>query len=76
MFGEGLIATVGAKHHSMDSRKVSDSMVLGERHRMQRKLLNPVFSTSNMRELLPTLQPIARKLTSILVAKLPDDGCK
>ncbi|KAG1751445.1 cytochrome P450, partial [Suillus paluster] len=50
---------------------------VGEQHRKQRKLLNPVFSTSNMRELLPTLQPIAHKLTSVLVAKLPDDGsCK
>lgn len=47
---------------------------VGEQHRKQRKLLNPVFSPSNMRALLPTLQPIARKLTSILVAKLPDDG--
>ncbi|KIK38713.1 hypothetical protein CY34DRAFT_90524 [Suillus luteus UH-Slu-Lm8-n1] len=47
---------------------------VGEQHRRQRKLLNPVFSTSNMRALLPTLQPIARKLTSILLAKLPDDG--
>ncbi|KAG1734688.1 cytochrome P450 [Suillus paluster] len=47
---------------------------VGEQHRRQRKLLNPVFSTSNMRELLPTLQLLAHKLTSILVAKLPDDG--
>ncbi|KAG1775387.1 cytochrome P450 [Suillus placidus] len=47
---------------------------IGEQHRKQRKLLNPVFSTSNMREFLPTLQPIAHKLTSIVVSKLPDDG--
>lgn len=47
---------------------------VGEQHRRQRKLLTPVFSTSNMRALLPTLQPIARKLTSILLAKLPNDG--
>ncbi|KAG2059079.1 cytochrome P450 [Suillus hirtellus] len=47
---------------------------IGEQHRKQRKLLNPVFSTSNMRELLPTLQPIAHKLTSIVASKLPDDG--
>jgi cytochrome P450 len=46
---------------------------IGEQHRKQRKLLNPVFSISNMRELLPTLQPIAHKLTSIVVSKLPDD---
>ncbi|KAG1818048.1 cytochrome P450 [Suillus subaureus] len=47
---------------------------VGEQHRKQRKQFNPVFSTSNTRELLPTLQSIAHKLTSILVAKLPDDG--
>ncbi|KAG1862542.1 cytochrome P450 [Suillus subalutaceus] len=47
---------------------------IGEQHRKQRKLLNPVFSTSNMRELLPTLQHIAHKLTSIVISKLPDDG--
>ncbi|KAG1802771.1 cytochrome P450 [Suillus plorans] len=47
---------------------------IGEQHRKQRKLLNPVFSTLNMRELLPTLQPIAHKLTSIVASKLPDDG--
>ncbi|KAG0694944.1 cytochrome P450 [Suillus ampliporus] len=50
---------------------------VGDQHRRQRKLLNPVFSTSNMRELLPTVQLLAQKLTSILVAKVPDDGsCK
>ncbi|KAG2368095.1 cytochrome P450 [Suillus spraguei] len=46
----------------------------GEQHRKQRKLLNPVFSISNMRELLPTLQPIAHKLTSVIMSKLPSDG--
>ncbi|KAG2078916.1 cytochrome P450 [Suillus decipiens] len=47
---------------------------IGEQHRKQRKLLNPVFSISNMRELLPTLQPIAHKLTSVVMSKLPSDG--
>lgn len=47
---------------------------IGEQHRRQRKLLNPVFSTSNMRRLLPTLHPISDRLTSILVSKLPADG--
>ncbi|KAG2142324.1 cytochrome P450 [Suillus bovinus] len=47
---------------------------IGEQHRRQRKLLNPVFSTSNMRRLLPTLHPISDRLTSILASKLPADG--
>jgi cytochrome P450 len=47
---------------------------LGEQHRKQRKILNPVFSLSNMRELLPVIQPIASKLRSVLLSQLPDDG--
>ncbi|KAG2137315.1 cytochrome P450 [Suillus cothurnatus] len=47
---------------------------IGEQHRRQRKLLNPVFSTSNMRRLLSTLHPISDRLTSILASKLPTDG--
>ncbi|KAG2153237.1 cytochrome P450, partial [Suillus clintonianus] len=47
---------------------------VGEQHRRQRKLLNPVFSTSNMRRLLSTLHPISDRLTSTLAAKLPADS--
>ncbi|KAG2063024.1 cytochrome P450 [Suillus decipiens] len=47
---------------------------VGEQHRRQRKLLNPVFSTSNMRRLLCVLHPISDRLTSILASKLPTDG--
>ncbi|EJC99782.1 cytochrome P450 [Fomitiporia mediterranea MF3/22] len=34
----------------------------GEEHRKQRKMLNPVFSTKHMREMLPMLYPIAYAL--------------
>ncbi|KAH7913518.1 cytochrome P450 [Hygrophoropsis aurantiaca] len=47
---------------------------LGEQHRKQRKMLNPVFSLANMRDILPIIQPIAGKLRSILVSELPADG--
>ncbi|KAG1746408.1 cytochrome P450 [Suillus lakei] len=47
---------------------------VGEQHRRQRKLLNPVFSTSNMRRLLSTLHPISDRLTSTLASKLPTDS--
>ncbi|KAG2345549.1 cytochrome P450 [Suillus weaverae] len=43
---------------------------LGEQHRRQRKMLNPVFSISNMRELLPIIQPVSHQLKSILVSNL------
>jgi cytochrome P450 len=75
MFGDGLIATTGTRYYSGFLRKYLTTSI-GEQHRKQRKLLNPVFSTSNMRELLPTLQSIAHKLTSIVVSKLPNDGCE
>lgn len=47
---------------------------VGEQHRRQRKLLNPVFSTSNMRRLLSILHPISDRLTSTLASKVPADG--
>ncbi|KAG1812770.1 cytochrome P450 [Suillus subaureus] len=50
----------------------SDGLIstLGEQHRKQRKMLNPVFSISNMRELLPIIQTISHQLKSILVSNL------
>ncbi|OAX38825.1 cytochrome P450, partial [Rhizopogon vinicolor AM-OR11-026] len=45
---------------------------LGEQHRKQRKMLNPVFSTCNMRELLPITQTVSHHLRSVLVANLSD----
>ncbi|KAG1746406.1 cytochrome P450 [Suillus lakei] len=46
----------------------------GEQHRRQRKLISPIFSTSNMRRLLSTVHHIADGLTSTFAAKLPADG--
>ncbi|KAF8134953.1 cytochrome P450 [Boletus edulis] len=47
---------------------------LGEQHRKQRKMFNPVFSLANMRDLLPIIQPIADELCTILRSQLPSDG--
>ncbi|KAG1746433.1 cytochrome P450 [Suillus lakei] len=47
---------------------------VGEQHPRQRKLLGPVFSTSNMRRLLSTLHPISDGLTSTLASKFPTDS--
>ncbi|KAI5116492.1 hypothetical protein M0805_000626 [Coniferiporia weirii] len=35
---------------------------LGEEHKKQRKMLNPVFSSKHMRDMLPILYPIAHQL--------------
>ncbi|KAF8514432.1 cytochrome P450 [Hysterangium stoloniferum] len=47
---------------------------LGEQHRKQRKILNPVFSMANMRDLLPVIQPISNRLCAIFESQLPPDG--
>ncbi|TBU25896.1 cytochrome P450 [Dichomitus squalens] len=47
---------------------------VGEQHKKQRKMLNPIFSLANMRALLPTIQPIADSLLELLRAELPADG--
>lgn len=48
----------------------------GEQHKKQRKMLNPVFSASNMRELLPVIQPIADEMASVFLHQVPGDGCE
>jgi cytochrome P450 len=42
----------------------------GEQHKKQRKLLNPVFSLANMRDLLPVIQPIAEELRDALFSQI------
>lgn len=49
---------------------VSDYVLTGEQHRRQRKLFKPFFSTSNMRQLLTVVRPMADRLTSTLLAEL------
>ncbi|KAI8976575.1 cytochrome P450 [Trametes punicea] len=39
---------------------------LGDQHKKQRKLLNPVFSLANLRSVLPQIQPIADELVERL----------
>ncbi|KDR76226.1 hypothetical protein GALMADRAFT_67812 [Galerina marginata CBS 339.88] len=41
----------------------------GERHRHQRKMLNPVFSISHMREMVPIFYEVAHKVHRLLVQK-------
>ncbi|TBU25938.1 cytochrome P450 [Dichomitus squalens] len=47
---------------------------VGEQHKKQRKMLNPVFSLANMRAVLPTVAPIANKLLERIQAQLPEGG--
>ncbi|KAF8962738.1 cytochrome P450 [Flammula alnicola] len=43
---------------------------LGEQHRKQRKMLNPVFSIAHMREMLPTFYTVTRKLQDAFAARV------
>ncbi|KAI5121966.1 hypothetical protein M0805_002036 [Coniferiporia weirii] len=45
---------------------------LGEHHRKQRKMLNPVFSLKHMRGLIPIFYPIAHNLREVLENQVRD----
>lgn len=74
IFGEGLISTTGEITLTWFLRLNLITEVSGAQHRKQRKMLNPVFSMANMRDLLPLIQPIADKLCGIIRAKIPQSG--
>jgi len=42
----------------------------GEHHRQQRKLLNPAFSSSHLREMMPTFYEVSYKLRGAIASKL------
>ncbi|KAK7038722.1 hypothetical protein VNI00_010606 [Paramarasmius palmivorus] len=48
----------------------------GERHRRQKKLLNPAFSTSQLREIVPIFNGVARTLRDTLANKVDDGVCE
>ncbi|TFK75131.1 cytochrome P450 [Pluteus cervinus] len=43
---------------------------LGEQHRKQRKMLNPVFSIAHMRQMIPTFYEVANKLGQAVEVKV------
>ncbi|KAF9254641.1 cytochrome P450 [Marasmius fiardii PR-910] len=45
---------------------------LGEPHRRQRKMLNPVFSIAHMREMVPIFYEVTHRLQNTLAAKVQD----
>ncbi|OBZ67681.1 hypothetical protein A0H81_12357 [Grifola frondosa] len=44
--------------------------VLGDQHRKQRKLLNPVFSTNHMRHMMPAFYQISHKLCDAIESRV------
>ncbi|KAF8072008.1 cytochrome P450 [Lyophyllum atratum] len=51
VFGDGLLASLGQ---------------LGDKHRKQRKLINPVFSVAHMRNMVPIFEEVAKKLSAAI----------
>ncbi|KAF8202148.1 cytochrome P450 [Pholiota molesta] len=45
---------------------------LGEQHRKQRKMLNPVFSTAHMRDMMPIFYDVTSKLREAMLARVTD----
>ncbi|KAF9238637.1 cytochrome P450 [Melanogaster broomeanus] len=45
---------------------------LGERHRKQRKMLNPVFSANHLRHMVPTFKEISTTLRDTIAAQVKD----
>ncbi|KAF7768286.1 hypothetical protein Agabi119p4_7529 [Agaricus bisporus var. burnettii] len=51
------------------------AVATGEQHRKQRKMLNPLFSTSHLREMVPLFYEVTNRLRAVLKRKL-DNGPK
>ncbi|KAM5545440.1 hypothetical protein V8D89_000478 [Ganoderma adspersum] len=47
---------------------------IGARHRRQRKLLNPVFSATHLRDMTHIFYNVAHKMRGALAARIPGDG--
>ncbi|KAG8730214.1 cytochrome P450-dit2 [Ceratobasidium sp. 423] len=48
--------------------------VHGQKHKLQRKLLNPAFTPKHMRNLVPTFQAITNRLEDIVMSKIQEGG--
>jgi hypothetical protein len=75
MFGTGLFGTLG---RLSASRYISTSWLTilwykGGHHRKQRKMLNPVFSSSHLRDMLPIFYEITYKVCVFVVVSFMAD---
>lgn len=71
LFGPGLLATHGELASHRKSKLEVHCMLnlgLGERHRKQRNLLNPIFTTAHMRYMLPIFQHTVERVSVSVVS--------
>ena len=64
VFGPGLFATNGIP---TSSRPISEALIshlsIGDNHRKQRKILNPVFSINHMRHMMPIFYNVTHQVS-------------
>lgn len=46
----------------------------GDRHKKQRRLLNPVFATKQLRNMIPIFYDVSHKVRGIIKAKVEREG--
>lgn len=66
MFGGGLLATLGTinacAYIVIEFLIITPILLIGDQHRKQRKILNPVFHISHMRQMLPIFYQVTYKV--------------
>ncbi len=67
LIGPGLFATEGASRSNHEPSRPMSYLLSGEQHRRQRRMLNPVFSTKHLREMVPLFYRVTHQVCPFLV---------
>ena len=70
VLGPGLLGTFGTWEHITPCYTLTVCSREGDQHRKQRKLLNPVFSISHMRDMLPIFYRVIHQVRQLSVLQL------
>ena len=62
LLGPGLLGVSGMPPSFPEDRALDQLSVIGEQHKRQRKMLNPVFSTKHLREMMPVFRQVISKV--------------
>ncbi|PPQ71210.1 hypothetical protein CVT25_004681 [Psilocybe cyanescens] len=71
IFGHGLLSTIGKRSifYYVGSPNANQTHI-GDQHRKQRKMLNPVFSIAHMRQMVPIFYQVTYKLRDALLNRV------